>query len=97
MALLVDVVGYVGMALLLGSFALLTLKKLQSDDWRYPLMNLIGAACVCINTSYHGAIPAAILNAAWFVIGIVGFVGARRRRAPEADPVAAGASAPAES
>jgi len=79
LVLLIDVLGYIGMALLLLSFALLTLKKLRADDWRYPLMNLVGAAFVAVNVGYYGSVPAAILNTAWFVIGVVGFVNARRR------------------
>lgn len=79
MVLIVDVLGYLGMALLLLAFTLLTLKKVRAEDWKYPLMNLIGAACVAINVGYYGSIPAAILNVAWFFIGLVGFVNARKR------------------
>lgn len=79
MTVLIDVLGYFGMAILLLAFGLLTLKKLSADDWRYPLMNLVGAACVAINVGYYGSIPAAILNTVWFIIGIVGFVNARKR------------------
>ena len=87
--ILVNIAGWLGMALLLGAYALLTLKKLKGDGWIYQLMNLLGGLCLAGNSLYFGALPVACLNFAWFVIGIFGFVSARRKRlATEAEAAA---------
>jgi hypothetical protein len=84
MGVFVDVIGWIGMVDLLIAYTLLTLGKFQGDDWRYQLMNFLGALCLAANSAYYGAIPVAILNTAWFFIGIFGFVRARRQRAKNA-------------
>lgn len=83
MNVLVDILGWLGMILLLAAYTLLSLKKLRGDGWAYQLMNMIGGLALASNSAYHGAIPVAILNVSWFIIGIFGFVSARRKRATE--------------
>jgi len=80
LALLIEIIGWAGMALLLAAYSLLTLKKLRADRWVYQLMNLLGGLGLATNAFYHGAIPVAVLNSVWFLIGIYGFVTARRNR-----------------
>lgn len=83
MNLLVDIAGWAGMVLLLGAYTLLTLKKLRGDGWVYQLMNLLGGLGLAANAYYNGAIPVAVLNIAWFLIGVFGFVTARKKRQTE--------------
>jgi len=92
MELLVDIIGWIGMVLLLGAYTLLTLKKLRGDGWIYQLMNLFGGISVAVNSAYYGAIPVAVLNTAWFLIGIYGFVSARKQRTREEAEKAAAAA-----
>jgi hypothetical protein len=86
MNVLVDIAGWVGMALLLGAYALLTLRKVRGDGWIYQLMNLVGGLCLAVNAYYYGAIPVAVLNIAWFLIGVFGFITARRKRLAQEAP-----------
>ncbi|MFA5605629.1 MAG: hypothetical protein WDA07_00375 [Leucobacter sp.] len=83
MDLLVDIAGWAGMVLLLGAYTLLTLKKLRGDGWRYQLMNLLGGLGLATNAYYNGAIPVAVLNICWFLIGVFGFITARKKRQTE--------------
>ena len=43
-ALVIDVVGWAGAALILAAYALLTLGKVRAESFAYQAMNLLGAA-----------------------------------------------------
>jgi len=82
MSLFFDILGWIGMACLLGAYALVTAKILGSSGWVYQTLNLIGAACLMTYSYTVFAWPSVILNLIWVGIGIVGlslFVRNRRR------------------
>jgi hypothetical protein len=82
MDLFVEIVGWLGAALILGSYALLTLGKLEAKSIAYQAMNVVGALGFIVNSYWNGAIPSAALNVVWAGIGIAaisGIVRARRR------------------
>ena len=45
--------------------------KLTGRSPLFQWMNLVGAAGFVINSGYHGAIPSAVLNIFWLMIGVV--------------------------
>jgi hypothetical protein len=68
---LIEVAGWIGAALILGAYILLSAGKLKGDSPVYQWMNVIGAAGFILNSGYHGAIPSVAINVLW--IGIGGF------------------------
>jgi hypothetical protein len=85
--ILVNVVGWLGMALLIGAYALVTTGRLHGPDLSFQLMNLLGAAFLMVNSAYYSAWPSAGLNVVWVVIGMVGLVRARTKgRVPQDAP-----------
>ena len=76
---LIDVAGWIGMALLIGAYALVTAGRLAGPSLVFQLMNLFGGALLMVNSAYYGAWPSAALNVVWVVIGVVGLVRARGR------------------
>lgn len=70
----VEVIGWIGSALLILAYALLTMDKVKSRSWQYQMMNAVGALALVVNSIAHGALPPAALNAVWFVIGGVGLI-----------------------
>lgn len=85
MDLFVEVVGWIGAGLILGSYALLTAGKLDAKSLAYQAMNVVGALGFIVNSSWNGAIPSAALNVVWAGIGIaaiIGIVKARRSSSP---------------
>jgi len=66
----VEVVGWVGAALILAAYALLSTGRLSARSAAYQWMNVVGAAGFVINTGWHGAIPSAVLNVVWMGIGL---------------------------
>ena len=59
--LLVEIAGWAG--------ALLTAERVTSRSPLYQAMNVAGAAGFIVNGWWHGAIPSAVLNVIWMIIG----------------------------
>jgi hypothetical protein len=72
--LVIDVAGWVGMALLIGAYGLVTAGRIHGPSLLFQVMNLVGGALLMVNSAYYGAWPSAALNLVWVVIGTVGLV-----------------------
>ena len=85
--ILINVVGWLGMALLIGAYALVTAGRLHGPGLTFQLMNLFGGGFLMLNSAYYSAWPSAALNLVWVVVGLVGLARARaRRRVPRTAP-----------
>ncbi len=80
LALFVDIVGWIGAAMILGAYALLTAGKVEARSLAYQGLNFVGALGFIANGWYHGALPSAVLNIIW--AGIAIFAIARLQRGP---------------
>ncbi len=67
----VEVVGWAGAALILLAYLLLSMGRLTGQSVTYQAMNVAGAAGFIVNGWWHGAIPSAVLNVIWMLIGAV--------------------------
>ena len=65
----VEVAGWVGASLILLAYLLLSMGKVTGQSPLYQWMNVVGAAGFTINGWWHGAIPSAVLNVIWMLIG----------------------------
>ena len=75
---LIDIAGWSGTVLVLGSYALISSGRLQPRSVLYQGMNLVGAVGLAINSGWNGAWPSAGLNVVW--LGIALFAMRRNRR-----------------
>ena len=82
----VEVAGWAGASLILLGYLLITAGKLTGQSAVYQWMNVAGAAGFIVNGWWHGAIPSAVLNVIWILIGAVALlrIAARRRRSAHA-------------
>jgi len=67
----VEVAGWVGAALILLAYLLLSAGRMTGQSLTYQGMNVVGAAGFVINGWWHGAIPSAALNVLWLLIGAI--------------------------
>ena len=79
MKLAIEIIGWVGAALILGAYALLSANRLRAESVTYHLMNILGAAGFVINSGYNGALPSAVMNIIWIGIGVYALAQMRRR------------------
>ena len=80
----IEVIGWVGTALVIGAyFLLVALKKETKDSLSYQVMNLVGALFLGVNLFWQHSWPAFTLQAIWASIAIVSLV---RRGSPPRQP-----------
>ena len=67
--IVVEVAGWVGASLILGAYLLLSMGRVTGQSLLYQGMNVAGAAGFIVNGWWHGAVPSAVLNVIWMMIG----------------------------
>ncbi|MGP8096094.1 MAG: CBU_0592 family membrane protein [Steroidobacteraceae bacterium] len=75
----VDVAGWIGAALILGAYSLISSGKLKARSRLYQRINIVGAVGLIINGSWNTAWPSVGLNVVW--LGIGAYALRRHRRA----------------
>ena len=78
MTYFMEAVGWVGAALVLVAYALVSTGKAEASSTYYQTLNIAGALGLVANSSWNGAIPSAVVNVIWIGIGVYGVVRARR-------------------
>jgi hypothetical protein len=79
-----DLVGNVGVALVLSAYLGLTLGRLASDRPPYLLLNLVGSALLLVSLAFAFNLSAVLIQVFWIAISLIGLARwfrARRRRA----------------
>jgi hypothetical protein len=69
--LAVEIAGWAGAILILLAYLLLSAGRLTGQSLSYQLMNVVGAAGFIVNGWWHGALPSAVLNVIWLMIGAI--------------------------
>ncbi|MFG1695939.1 hypothetical protein [Nonomuraea sp. NPDC049309] len=83
MDLLLDALGWLGAALLLAGYALVSSSRLSGDGVAYQLINLAGSVGLMINSAYYAAWPSAALNLIWAAIGVTALFKLARAALPK--------------
>ena len=78
--MIVEIIGWAAAVLILASYVLLSLGRLEAQSIAYQGMNIGGAAGFIVNSGYNGAIPSAVLNIVWMGIGLFALSRILRRR-----------------
>ena len=76
-----NLVGMVGVALILVSYLLLQTGRMRASEPRYSLANAAGAALVLISLMYEFNLSAAIIESFWLLISLLGLWRALRQDA----------------
>lgn len=77
---LADLVGSVGVALLLAAFALNAFGRLPSESRWYSLANVVGAALAAVASALIGYLPFVVLEGTWCLVALVNLVRPPRAR-----------------
>ena len=76
--LIIEAIGWIGAALVIGGYVLITMGKVTARSYLFQGMNVLGATGIVINSAWNGAIPSVALNAVWALIGLAAIVGIAR-------------------
>jgi hypothetical protein len=65
-----DAIGWVGAAVLLVAYAMVSSRKLEGDAIAYQLLNIVGSLLLVTNTIFYGAYPSTFVNMIWVAIAV---------------------------
>ena len=71
MDVLIEIVGWIGTACILGTYFATQFKFMQQHGYLYQFLNLIGAVFIMINSYHHSTYANAFLNVIWAIIALV--------------------------
>ncbi len=69
-----DILGAIGVFLILLAYFLNTFKKINQESIGYLLMNTIGATLACISSVLLGSIPFTILEGCWTIVSLIALI-----------------------
>ena len=77
-----DILGTVGVAVIVLTYVLLQLEKVRSEQLIYSLLNAVGAALILISLYYDFNFPSFVVEFFWLAISLFG-IGKNLRRKRE--------------
>jgi hypothetical protein len=80
MNLTIETIGWIGAALVLVAYGLLSAGRMTSRSVSYQAMNIAGSIGLVINSAWNGAVPSAVVNIIWMGIGAFALVRMRPAR-----------------
>ncbi|QBN18513.1 CBU_0592 family membrane protein [Flavobacterium nackdongense] len=70
----VDIIGFIGVAILLFAYFLNLNNKLDKDNLSYLMMNFIGAGLACLASVLMHYMPFIILEGSWTIVSGIGIL-----------------------
>ena len=85
MSTLLEIAGWLGAALLLLAYALVSYGRVGGRSVLYQTLNIAASVLLAANTAWHHAWPSAFVNVVWIAIavGALSAVAASRRATPQ--------------
>jgi hypothetical protein len=71
--LFIDVIGWIGGAMVVLAYFLISSGKTTAKSFFYQFLNLVGSVFLIINTYAKEAYPSAVVNVVWVGIALYGF------------------------
>jgi len=75
-----DIIGNLGVILIVGSYLLLQINRITSTSLSYSIMNLLGASFVLLSLIQNFNLSAFIIELFWIGISLIGIVNYLRRK-----------------
>ena len=67
-----DILGTLGVAIIILTYVLLQIERVRSDQLIYSLMNAIGAALILISLYFDFNLPSVVVEVFWLLISLFG-------------------------
>ena len=67
-----DILGTVGVGLIVLTYILLQTERLRSEQLAYSMMNGVGAALILVSLWYSPNLPSVVVESFWLVISVYG-------------------------
>ncbi len=76
----IDLIGFIGVSMILMAYFLNLNNKLNSADIRYILLNLVGATLACLASILMEYYPFVLLEGVWTIVSVVALIKAIRKK-----------------
>ena len=80
---LIDWLGFIGVSMILVAYFLNLTQRIQANDIRYILLNLIGAILACLASWLMRYFPFVLLEGTWTLVSLSALVKYFRNKAQE--------------
>ena len=77
------IAGVAGSALIIVAYFATQQGWLMAEDWRHPLVNLVGAVLILLSLTVAWNLPAAIIETFWAAISVYGLMKKPRELQPK--------------
>lgn len=67
-----DIIGTIGVALIIGTYLFLQLRKIKSDSLLFSLLNLIGSLMIMVSLIFSFNLSAFLIEFFWALISLFG-------------------------
>ena len=67
-----DIVGTLGVAIIILTYVMLQIERVRSDQLVYSLLNAIGAALILISLYFDFNLPSVVVEFFWLLISLFG-------------------------
>ena len=75
-----DIVGFIGIFLIMSAYLLLQTKRLASDGLAYSVLNTLGALGIIYSLTFKFNLSAFVMEVVWVAISCIGIVNYLRRK-----------------
>ena len=76
-----DVLGNIGVLLILGTYAALQTGRIAADAMAYSVCNALGAGLISLSLLFEFNLSAFVVESAWVAVSVYGIIRVARRRA----------------
>jgi len=80
MDMIIEIIGWLGMTLILIAYWLISSKRLEAKSIFYQMLNFLGAVGIVINAFYHKAFPSLALNTVWALIALWAIISGQNKK-----------------
>lgn len=67
-----DIVGTLGVAIIILTYVLLQIERIRRDQLSYSLLNAVGASLILISLYFDFNLPSVVVEAFWLLISLFG-------------------------
>ncbi|MGH8225991.1 MAG: CBU_0592 family membrane protein [Gammaproteobacteria bacterium] len=78
-----QVLGVIGVLMLLSAYFLLVTERMRAQEPAYIALNILGSALILVSLAYDFNLAATLMQACWIAVTLVGALLHRRHRKPQ--------------
>lgn len=69
---IIDLIGLLGVSIILTTYFLLQIDKINAKGFYYSFLNAIGSILILFSLSYNWNLPSVVIEVFWFMISLLG-------------------------